>query len=297
MRILQTSAHEQGQIYVPVVNLLQFVAVVAFVVGFGSSDALGGAYGAAVVGTMFITTILGGFVAWTQWNWPRPAVALLFGLLLFMDTIYVLGNLTKIAAGGWVPLTLALLLFTVFSIWRSGRIDLRLALAQMAVPLTKLSQLLEGVSRVAGTGVYLASHPQFIPSALIRNLEHNKVAHERCLIFNFEITRTPRQSDADRVRVQQLMPGAYAVTARFGFMETPDVREALRACRAHGLRVYLEDCTFLIGQHVVIARPRTGWQGLKRRMFARMQRKSASSAEFFRMPARDVVILNTVVEI
>ena len=109
--------------------------------------------------------------------------------------------------------------------------------------------------------------------------------------------RTPRQSQADRVRIQELTEGVYGVTARFGFMETPDVREALRACRARGLRVYLEDCSFFIGQHVVVARPRPGWQGLKRRLFARMQRRSASSAEFFRMPVRDVVILNTVVEI
>ncbi|HTV52024.1 MAG TPA: KUP/HAK/KT family potassium transporter [Steroidobacteraceae bacterium] len=297
MRILQTSALEQGQIYVPVVNMLQFLAVVGFVLGFGSSDALGGAYGAAVVGTMFITTILGAYVAGTQWGWSRWSVVALFSILLFMDSIYVLGNLTKIEAGGWVPLTLAMLVFTIFSIWRSGRIDLRLALSQMAVPLSKLPQLLEGVQRIGGTGVYLASHPHFIPSALIRNLEHNKVVHERCLIFNFEIMRTPRQSQADRVRVQHLMEGAYAITARFGFMETPDVREALRACRAHGLRVYLEDCSFFVGQHVVLARPRPGWQGLKRRLFARMQRRSASSAEFFRMPVSDVVILNTVVEI
>jgi KUP system potassium uptake protein len=297
MRILQTSAHEQGQIYVPVVNALQFVAVVAFVLGFGSSDALGGAYGAAVVGTMFITTILGAYVAGTQWGWSPWSVGALFSLLLLMDGTFVVGNLTKIEQGGWVPLTLAVLLFGVFSIWRSGRIDLRTALAQMAVPMTKLPQLIDGAHRVVGTGVFLASHPQFIPSALIRNLEHNRVAHERSLILNFEILRSPRQSHADRVRVQELSPGAYAITARFGFMETPDVREVLRACRARALRIYLEDCSFFIGQHVVIARPRPGWQGLKRRLFARMQRRSASSAEFFRMPVRDVVILNTVVEI
>ncbi len=297
MRILQTSALEQGQIYVPVVNTLQLVAVIGFVLGFGSSDALGGAYGAAVVGTMFITTILGAFVASTQWGWPKWCVAGLFGILLTMDLVFVLGNLTKVEAGGWVPLTLAMIVFTIFSIWRNGRIDLRHALGQLAVPLDKLPVFLEGVPRVAGTGVFLASHPSFAPSALLRNVEHNKVAHERSLIINFEIMRTPRLSRADRVRVHELMPGVFAVTAYFGFMETPDMREALRACRAHGLRVYLEDCSFFIGQHVVIARPRPGWQGLKRRLFARMQRRSASSAEFFRMPVRDVVTLNTVVEI
>ncbi|HEY2591865.1 MAG TPA: KUP/HAK/KT family potassium transporter, partial [Steroidobacteraceae bacterium] len=181
IRVLQTSALEKGQIYVPVVNVLQFVAVIGFVLGFGSSDALGGAYGAAVVGTMFITTILGSFVAWTQWGWRKRHVVLLFGLLLGMDLVFVIGNSTKIPQGGWVPLVLAGLVFTIFSVWRSGRLDLRHALAQMAVPLAKLSQVVDDAGRVAGTGVYLASHPGFIPSALIRNLEHNKVLHERCL--------------------------------------------------------------------------------------------------------------------
>ncbi len=116
-----------------------------------------------------------------------------------------------------------------------------------------------------GTGVFLASHPAYIPSALIRNFEHNKIVHERILVLNFQIVDTPRQSQTDRARVQELAPGVFAITARFGFMETPDVREALRACRSRGLRVYLEDCSFFIGQHVVVARPRPGWQGLKRR--------------------------------
>jgi len=250
-----------------------------------------------VVGTMFITTILGAFVAVTQWGWPLPAVGALFSVLLAVDAVLVAGNVTKVPAGGWVPLTLAMWLFGVFSTWRSGRVDLRRALAHLAVPLEKLSQLLEDAYRVPGTGVFLASHPQFIPSALIRNYEHNKVAHERILVLNFEIADTPRQSQADRARVRELMPGVYAVTARFGFMETPDVREALRACRSQGLRVYLEDCSFFIGAHVVVARPRPGWQGLKRRMFARMQRRSSQAADFFRMPVRDTVILNTSVEI
>ena len=297
MRILQTSAHEQGQVYVPIVNLLLLVCVCLFVLGFGSSDALAGAYGAAVVGTMFITTILGAFVAVTQWGWPPLAVGALFSGLFCMDGIFVAGNMTKIPAGGWVPLTLAMCVYGVFSTWRAGRVDLRRALAALAQPLTSLPKLLEDAYRVPGTGVFLASHPTFVPSALIRNFEHNKVVHERILILNFQIVDTPRQSQTDRARVQELSPGVFAITARFGFMETPDVREALRACRSRGLRVYLEDCSFFIGQHVVVARPRPGWQGLKRRLFARLQRRSGQATEFFRMPVRDTIILNTSVEI
>ena len=186
----------------------------------------------------------------------------------------------------------------MFSTWRAGRVDLRRALAALAQPLTSLPKLLQDAYRVPGTGVFLASHPAYVPSALIRNFEHNKVIHERILVLNFQIVDTPRQSQTDRARVQELGPAClFAITARFGFMETPDVREALRACRSRGLRVYLEDCSFFIGQHVVVARPRPGWQGLKRRLFARLQRRSGQATEFFRMPVRDTIILNTSVEI
>jgi KUP system potassium uptake protein len=297
IRVLQTSATEHGQIYVPIVNWLVFIAVIAFVIGFGSSDALSGAYGAAVVGTMLVTTILGSFVAATQWSWSKWSVGGLFGLMMVVDTVFVLGNMTKVPTGGWIPLTLAAILFAVFMTWRSGRLQLRAALAKMAVPRTELPKLIEGVHRIPGTGVFLASDPQLVPSALIRNIEHNRVVHERMFILNVEVMRTPRQDPVRRVEIEETLPGIYLVNARFGFMETPDVGEALKSCRGRGLRVFGEDSSFFVGQHVVRARPMPGWKGLQRRLFAWMQRHSTQAAEFFRMPFRGVVILNTVVEI
>jgi KUP system potassium uptake protein len=297
LRVLQTSAVEQGQIYVPIVNWLVFPAVILFVVGFGSSDALGGAYGAAVVGTMVVTTILGAFVAATQWNWPKWQVAALFGLMLITDLAFVAGNMTKVPSGGWIPLTLAGALCLVFMTWRSGRMELRAALAKLAVPRTELTKLVAGVHRVPGTGVFLASNAALVPSALIRNIEHNGVVHQRVIILNVEIADTPRQDPANRLKVEEAAPGVYFITARFGFMETPDVAEALKACRSRGLRVFTEDSSFFVGRHVVRARPMPGLRGLQRRLFARMQQYSTQAAEFFRMPFRDVVILNTAVEI
>jgi KUP system potassium uptake protein len=297
IRVLQTSATEQGQIYVPIVNWLVFIAVIAFVIGFGSSSALSGAYGAAVVGTMLVTTILGSFVAATQWSWSKWSVGGLFGLMMIVDAVFVLGNMTKVPTGGWIPLTLAAILFMVFVTWRDGRLDLRAALAKMAVPRTELPKLIGGAQRVAGTGVFLASDPRLVPSALIRNIEHNKVVHQRLIILNVEVMRTPRQDPVRRVEIEETLPGIYLINARFGFMETPDVSEALKSCRARGLRVFAEDSSFFVGQHVVRARPLPGWKGLQRRLFAWMQRHSTQAAEFFRMPFRGVVVLNTVVEI
>ena len=297
LRVLQTSALEQGQIYVPIVNWLVFPAVILFVVGFGSSDALGGAYGAAVVGTMAVTTILGAFVATTQWNWPRWQVAGVFGLMLITDSAFVAGNMTKVPAGGWIPLTLGAILYFIFMTWRSGRLELRAALAKLAVPRTELPKLVAGVQRVPGTGVFLASNSTLVPSALIRNIEHNGVVHQRVIILNVEIADTPRQDPAGRLHLEEPVPGVYYITARFGFMETPDVAEALKACRTRGLRVFTEDSSFFVGRHVVRARPLPGVRGVQRRLFARMQQYSTQAAEFFRMPFRDVVVLNTAVEI
>jgi KUP system potassium uptake protein len=297
LRVLQTSAVEQGQIYVPIVNWLVFPATILFVVGFGSSGALAGAYGAAVVGTMVVTTILGAFVAATQWNWPKWQVAALFGLLLITDLAFVAGNMTKVPSGGWIPLTLAGALCLVFMTWRSGRMELRAALAKLAVPRSELTKLVAGVHRVPGTGVFLASNASLVPSALIRNIEHNGVVHQRVIILNVEIADTPRQDPAHRLNVEEAAPGVYFITARFGFMEMPDVAEALKACRTRGLRVFTEDSSFFVGRHVVRARPMPGLRGLQRRLFARMQQYSTQAAEFFRMPFRDVVILSTAVEI
>src|SRR6202050_1936871 len=288
LRVLQTSALEQGQIYVPVVNWLVFPAVIAFVVGFGSSDALGGAYGAAVVGTMVVTTVLGAFVAATQWNWPMWQVAGLFGLMLVTDTAFVAGNLTKVPAGGWIPLTLGAILCLVFTTWRNGRLELRAALAKLAVPRSQLAKLVAGVHRVPGTGVFLASNANLVPSALIRNIEHNCVVHQRVIILNVEIADTPRQDPVRRLQIEETAPSVFLISARFGFMETPDVAEALKACRARGLRVFTEDSSFFVGRHVVRARPLPGLRGLQRRLFARMQQYSTQAAEFFRMPFRDV---------
>jgi len=297
IRVLQTSALEQGQIYVPVVNMLQFLAVVAFVLSFRSSDALSGAYGAAVVGTMFITNILGGFVAATQWHWSRWAVAAVFVPLLAVDSVFVAGNMTKLQTGGWIPLTLGAILYFVFWTWRSGRLELRAALAKMAVPRTDLAKLIDGAIRVPGTGVFLASDRDLVPSALIRNVEHNRVVHERVIILNIEIAHTPRQDPVRRVDIEEILPGVYEITARFGFMETPDVAQAMKSCRTRGMRVFSEDSSFFVGRHLVRARPLPGWKGLQRRFFARMQSHSTQAAEFFRMPYKGVIVLNTAVEI
>jgi KUP system potassium uptake protein len=296
VKILQTSADERGQIYVPATNGFMFVAVIAFVIGFGSSSAISGAYGASVMGTMLITTLLGAVAAAVAWKWSGWRIFLVFGTFLAIDLAFVAGNASKIPGGGWVPLALAAIMFWFFLSWRDGRALLRAELQRRAVPLAELPRLLEGVARVPGTAVFLVSHRGFVPTALLRNLEHNRVCHERIVILHLEIQRTPRQDVVSRSYPDEILPGIFVLHARFGFMETPDVKVALAGAARKGLRIE-EDCTYFLGWHLVRARARHGLAGIKMRLFARMQRRSAQAAEFFRMPAQRVVVLATDVEI
>jgi KUP system potassium uptake protein len=297
LMIHQTSASERGQIYIPAVNLFMLVAVLMIVLGFQSSTNLSGAYGASVVGTMLLTTILGAVVAATHWKWPRTLVVLVFGGFLLVDIAFVAANATKIPHGGWVPLSLAAIMYLLFKTWRDGRITLRAELNRRAVRLDKLPELLSQSTRVPGTGVFLVSHAEFIPTALLRNLEHNHVCHERVVMLNMEIVRSPRYT-GPRAWVETLQPNVYAVRARFGFMETPDVTEALRSARQRGLRQLDDDVSFFLGWHLVRARPRHNFlQDLKYRVFAYMQRRSAQAAEFFRMPTHGVMVLATDIEL
>jgi KUP system potassium uptake protein len=297
VRVLQTSAEAHGQIYVPAANLFMLIAVLMFVLGFGSSSALSAAYGASVVGTMLITTLLGALVAGSLWNWPVWRVAVLFGLMLLIDLAFVAGNFTKIASGGWVPLALASVMFAIFITWRDGRLRLRAELEERAVPIKRLPELLQPTAKVQGTAVFLVSQSGFVPTALLRNLEHNKVHHQQIVILHIEIQRIPRADPMCRVVIEELIPGVFDLRARFGFMETPDVGEALRNARRQGLNVFAEDSSFFLGWHLVRARPRPGFPGLKSRAFAFLQRRSAQAAEFFRMPTRGVIVLATDIEL
>jgi KUP system potassium uptake protein len=297
MRIQQTSADERGQIYVPLANTIMFVAVIGFVLAFGSSSALSGAYGAAVIGTMLITTVLGAIVARTSWRWGTARIGAIFGVFLLVDVAFLFGNVTKIASGGWVPLTLAALMFAGFVTWRNGRARMRAELRRSAVPWSELPKLLAGVTRVPGTAVFLVSHSGFVPTALLRNLEHNHVCHERMVILHLETVRTPRQDRTARAWLEELMPSVTAVHARFGFMETRDVAEALRGARQRGLRIDPTACTYFLGWHLVRAIPRPGLAGIEARIFAYLQRRSAQAAEYFRMPTKHVIVLATDVEI
>jgi len=297
VEVVQTSAREHGQIYVPMANWVLLALVLVITAGFGSSAALASAYGAAVAGTMCIDTCLAAILARVDWKWPWVVVAIVFGAFFCTDILFFAGNLTKVADGAWVPLSLAAAIFLVFTVWHDGRDRLSNQLDANAVSVTELPGLLTGTSKVSGTAIFLASRPRSVPSAFLRNLEHNRVVHENVVFLHIDFRRVPKVESHARVEIEPLQPSFYSVRAHYGFMEHPDVMEIIQDCHRQGLRIFSRDYTLFLGQHVVIPLKQRRVQRWQRKFFAWLQRRSVGAAEFFGMPLRRVVILSTVVEI
>jgi KUP system potassium uptake protein len=297
VEIIQTSARERGQIYVPVANWVMLVLVIIMAVGFGSSAALSSAYGSAVAGTMWIDTLLAAVLARLGWKWSWPVVIMVFGTFFLVDTIFIFGNLTKFAAGAWVPLAMAAAIFLVFTVWHDGRERLSAQLDSTAVRLKELPKLLAGTREVSGTAIFLASRPDSVPSAFLRNLEHNRVVHESVVFLHIDFRRVPTVPRSARLEIDTLQPSIYSVRAHYGFMEDPDVVDIIQQCNLQGLRIFTRNYTLFLGQHVVVPLEQRRHHRWQRALFAWLQRRSVGAAEFFGMPLRRVVILSTVVEI
>jgi KUP system potassium uptake protein len=295
--VIQTSEKAHGQIYVPAANTFMLIAAIGFVLAFRSSSALSSAYGASVVCTMFIGSILGAVVSRTVWHWPWWRLIPVFGFFLLVDLAFIIANATKIPSGGWVPLTLAGLMFSVFLTWRDGRRRLRRELASRAVPLANLPGMLANIARVPGTAVFLVSDAAYVPTAMLRNLEHNHVCHEHIVILQMTIVRQPRVEPFTRAQLESPWPGIQVVRAHFGFMETPSVGDAIKSAQRRGLEVHVNEASFFVGWHLVRALPRPGWRYLSTALFAWLQRRSTQAAEFFQMPRRRVIMLATEVEL
>ncbi|MEO8224140.1 MAG: KUP/HAK/KT family potassium transporter [Gammaproteobacteria bacterium] len=297
VEIIQTSSRARGQIYVPMANWVMLAFVLAIAVGFGSSTALSSAYGAAVAGTMLIDTCLAAILSRLDWKWPWLAVGLVFGSFLAVDVLFFAGTLTKVADGAWVPLLMGSAIFLVFTVWHDGRERLGAQLDANAVSVAELPRLLEGITEVSGTAIFLASRPGSVPSAFLRNLEHNRVIHEIVVFLHIDFRRVPKVEEDGRLHIEQLRPSIYAVRAHYGFMEDPDVMQIIQLCNRQGLRIFARDYTLFLGQHVVMLLEQRRTHRWQRQFFAWLQRRSVGAAEFFGMPLKRVVILSTIVEI
>ncbi len=300
MTIRHTSAKTIGQIYVPAVNWILLAVVAAAVIGFGSSTRLANAYGVAVMGTMLTTTFLTYFVVRYGWGYPLWACLLATGFFMIIDVTFFAAAMHKVLEGGWFPLALGAVVFTVMTTWRRGRRILRQRIDASGLPLASFLQSLfsSPVQRVPGTAVFLNSAADATPHALLHSLKHYKVLHEQNVFLTVEFRDVPYVGDDERVECAPLEKNCWRATVRYGFMDIPDVPAALERCAASGVSVDpMEVSYFLSREKVVAVQGGPGMAIWRDRLFAAMARNAGSVTDFFAIPTNRVVELGTRVEI
>jgi len=299
VRIQHTSSEAMGQIYIPVVNWALMVCTVALVLGFGSSSRMAGAYGVAVTSTMVITTVLLYVLSRRVWGWGRAKAGALTAGLLAVDLAFFAANAFKIPQGGWLPLLMAGSAFALMSTWKRGREVLAQRLREKSVPLDLLlgELMADPPVRVPGAAVFLTGAPDGTPPALVHNLVHNKVLHEHVVLLTVATAEVPQVPTQDRVRVACLPDGFFRVTARYGFMEVPDIPDVLERCQAHGLDLPFGATTFVLGRETLVMSARSRMPFWREKLFAFMSRNALPATAFFSLPPDQVLEVGSQVEL
>ena len=298
MEIQHTSETTIGQIYIPRVNWMLMAGVVALVVGFGSSGALAGAYGLAVTGAMLVDAALALAVAILVWKWRWPVAALVFGLLVVPDLAFFIANALKIPDGGWLPLVVAAFIYFTITTWRLGRRLVAAELREGSLPLRQFLERMERVpDRVAGTAVFLTANASQTPAAFLHNLKHNTILHERIIILQVETMDVPRVPETQRVEVERLGKGFHTVIARYGFTEQPDVPDALRACRPHGIAYDEMETSFFLGRETLLPTQHSKLGKWRRDWFISLSHSASATKTFFRIPPNRAIELGNQIQI
>jgi KUP system potassium uptake protein len=298
LKIAHTSASAAGQIYVPIVNWGLMILVILLMVGFKSSANLAAAYGIAVTGTMFITACMLGILTFAVWKWNRIVAGIVTGLFLIIDGAYFASNVTKVPDGGWFPLLIAGIAFTILTTWATGRRMVRARLREDAMPADLfINSCRNSVRRISGTAVFLSSSPEGIPPALLHNVKHNKVLHERVVIVTVLIENTPYLTDEHRIETSEIDPGFYRIVLHYGFMEQIDIPGILSQADVGGGRFRSMDTSFYLSRQTLIPSERPGMALWREHLFAWMVRNAETAMEFFQLPPNRVVELGAQVEI
>ncbi len=299
LAIERTSESERGQIYMPHVNLAMALVCLSLVIGFKTSSNLAAAYGIGVTMTMGIDTLLFFFASRRLWNWPWWVAALVCVPILLIEFSFFGANALKIAHGGWFPLAIGILLFTLMATWKRGRQLLWDRVRSTSIPADKFIESIERrqPARVEGTAVYMAGSSDGTPLALLHNLKHNKVLHRRVVFLTIQVDEDPRVPDDERVEIEKLPHGFWRVRARFGFFEEPNVPMVLNICAEKGLEFKETETTFFLSRETIIPARRAGMALWREHLFAVMARNAQSATAFFRLPANRVVELGMQVEI
>jgi KUP system potassium uptake protein len=299
MRILHTSEREIGQVYIPAVNWAQLIAVLLAVIGFGSSERLAAAYGIAVTATMLATTVLTYFVIRYRWHMNLWLCLGATGFFLAIDAAFFSANVLKLLHGGWFPLLLGSVLFMLMLTWKRGRELVFENLQKHAIPLDAFleSLFIAPPQRVPGTAVFLRGESDGVPHAMLHNLSHNKVLHERVVFLTTHMLDEPWAPAKSQVEVVPLGHSCYQVNVKFGFKDEPDIPHVLALCAQHGLAFDLMQTSFFIARQTVISTPGEGMMPWREHVFVAMSRNARDAADYFHIPTNRVIELGTQVEI
>jgi KUP system potassium uptake protein len=299
LTVRHTSITEEGQIYLPQVNALLVIGVLLLVMAFKTSENLASAYGIAVTGTFLCTSILAAVVFRQQFGWSAPLAYGVFGALSLIDLVFFAANTLKISEGGWVPLVLGLALTALMTSWKRGRELVFARWQQDSLPLAPFLARLPAsrTIRVPGTAIFLTGNPDFVPGALLHNLKHNKVLHERVLFLNVQTLDEPEAGPARRMSVEELAPGIYRVVLRYGFMESPNIPRALEELTEHGIKLDQMQISYFLGRERLVAATTPKMPLWRLWLFLVMSRNAVPATEFFRIPPDRVVELGARVAI
>ena len=297
--IVHTSWQQVGQIYVPEVNVMLMLGCLALVLGFRSSSALGAAYGIAVTGTMAITTMLFYVITRHRWGWTRLKAGVVAGAFLVVDLAFFAANVVKIERGGWVPLAIAVGVFTMFTTWARGSELLRERFAAQGRPLGEFIDGLEGSGtiRVPGTAVFLTPNVGIAPLPLVYHLRHNKVMQEEVILLSVMTEDIPFVPEAKRFVSEPLRAGFFGVTATYGFMERPDIERVVRECCQHGMRAEPDETTYYLGRPLLLPTGPAPMMRWRKRLFAFMRRNASSVTDFFGLPPHRVIEIGARLEL
>ncbi len=293
-----TSEKTAGQIYIPEINAFLAVACVALVLFFQRSSNLASAYGMAIVVTMMITTVLFYFVAREKWKWSNTLAGSLMGLFLLIEIPFFFANVVKFIHGGWFPIVVASGVYTLMSTWKMGRKMLSEDLRSRALPMDIFLRdtAISGIERVPGTAVFMTGNLEGVPTVLLHHLKHNKVLHKQVVLLSILTEEIPRVDPSERLQFKALGTGFFRITARYGFMETPNIPEILESCKGQGLDFRMAVTTFYLGRETLIATGKKGMVRWRMKLFSFMSRNAVDATKYFGIPPGRVVELGMQVE-
>ncbi len=299
VRIIHTSQEERGQIYIPQLNWLLFIGTILLVLSFKTSSNLAAAYGIAVTSTMVITTILA-FVAMTKlWKWSVPLAILISVFFIVIDLAFWGANLLKILHGGWVPLVIGLVIFTIMTTWNWGRRILLHKIEEETQPIENFIDEVMSVRLVStpGTAIYMSSNPKGTPPALVKNMKHNRVLHKQIIVLSIIFKKVPHINVEDGIEIQNPTDGFFRVIASYGFMDNANIQQIIEVLNKHGIQININKTTFFLGRELLVAKEKYGLMRVRKKLFILLSRNSQRVTEFFNIPNDRVFEVGSQIEI